>query len=81
MPAETTEKKEKPLKKGDLVRAVREKLENSIEAQASDIRFPPYLFDSDGEIIETRGDYAFVKFGKVPTPNIWLRLDQLARAK
>ncbi|MBD0345720.1 MAG: NAD(P)H-quinone oxidoreductase subunit O, partial [Coleofasciculus sp. Co-bin14] len=23
------------------------------------------------------GDYAFVKFGEVPTPNIWLRVDQL----
>jgi hypothetical protein len=24
-----------------------------------------------------KGDYALVKFRKVPTPNIWLRLDQL----
>jgi hypothetical protein len=24
-----------------------------------------------------KGDYALVKFGQVPTPNIWLRLDQL----
>jgi hypothetical protein len=27
--------------------------------------------------MELRGDYALVKFGQVPTPNIWLRLDQL----
>ncbi len=71
------EKKNAAIKKGDQVRAVREKLENSLEAQASDPRFPPYLFDSKGEVVDIRGDYAFVKFGKVPTPNIWLRIDQL----
>ncbi|MGB3507725.1 MAG: NAD(P)H-quinone oxidoreductase subunit O [Microcoleaceae cyanobacterium] len=65
------------IKKGSLVRVVREKLENSLEAKASDSRFPLYIFESQGEIVDTKGDYAFVKFGKVPTPNIWLRLDQL----
>jgi Cyanobacterial and plant NDH-1 subunit O len=67
------------LKRGDLVRAVREKLENSLEATASDTRFPPYLFATRGEILETSNDYALVKFGEVPTPNIWLRLDQLEK--
>ncbi|MGF1568535.1 MAG: NAD(P)H-quinone oxidoreductase subunit O [Nodosilinea sp.] len=67
------------LKRGDLVRAVREKLENSLEAKASDTRFPPYLFESQGEIVEMADDYALVKFGLVPTPNIWLRLDQLEK--
>lgn len=67
------------LKRGDLVRAVRDKLEDSLEATASDNRFPPYLFESQGEILETRDDYALVMFGKVPTPNIWLRLDQLEK--
>jgi hypothetical protein len=67
------------LKRGDLVRAVREKLENSTEATASDTRFPPYLFETQGEILETRDDYALVMFGHVPTPNIWLRLDQLEK--
>lgn len=67
------------LKRGDLVRAVREKLENSLEAKASDPRFPPYLFETKGEIVETRDDYALVNFGHVPTPNIWLRLDQLEK--
>ncbi|PZO44059.1 MAG: NAD(P)H-quinone oxidoreductase [Leptolyngbya sp.] len=67
------------LKRGDMVRAVREKLENSLEATASDTRFPPYLFETQGEILETSEDYALVKFGKVPTPNIWLRLDQLEK--
>lgn len=68
-------------KKGDMVRAVRDKLQNSVEAQASDPRFPAYLFDSKGEIVDIKGDYAFVKFGKVPTPNVWLRLDQLEEFK
>lgn len=67
------------LKRGDLVRAVREKLENSLEAKASDTRFPPYLFETRGEILDTRDDYALVMFGHVPTPNIWLRLDQLEK--
>lgn len=65
------------IKKGSLVRAVREKLANSLEAQASDLRFPPYLFDTDGIVVDIKGDYAWVKFGQVPTPNIWLRVDQL----
>lgn len=65
------------LKKGTLVRANREKLADSLEAQASDPRFPPYIFESVGEVVDLRGDYAFIKFGKVPTPNVWLRIDQL----
>lgn len=65
------------VKKGSMVRAIREKLEGSLEAKASDTRFPPYLFETPGEILETRDDYALVKFGVTPTPNIWLRLDQL----
>lgn len=62
-----------------MVRAVREKLEGSLEAQASDSRFPPYIFETKGEILETKGDYALIKFGIVPTPNVWLRLDQLEK--
>ena len=65
------------VKRGDMVRAVRAQLENSLEAKASDARFPTYIFDSKGEILEIKGDYALVLFGQVPTPNIWLRLDQL----
>lgn len=64
------------MKKGSLVRAVREKLENSLEAKASDSRFPSYIFDSKGEIVELKEEYALVKF-YVPTPNIWFRIDQL----
>ncbi|UKO96948.1 NAD(P)H-quinone oxidoreductase subunit O [Nostoc sp. UHCC 0870] len=66
-----------PVKKGNMVRAIREKLENSVEAKASDTRFPAYLFETKGEIVDIKGDYALVMFGQVPTPNIWLRLDQL----
>ncbi|WP_449416991.1 NAD(P)H-quinone oxidoreductase subunit O [Phormidium nigroviride] len=64
-------------KKGSLVRAIKEKLENSLEAKASDTRFSSYLFETKGEVMELRGDYALVKFGHVPTPNIWLRVDQI----
>ncbi|MBD1821409.1 NAD(P)H-quinone oxidoreductase subunit O [Cyanobacteria bacterium FACHB-DQ100] len=66
-----------PVKKGDMVRVIREKLENSLEAKASDPRFPNYIFETKGEIVDLKGDYAYVKFGTVPTPNIWLRQDQL----
>lgn len=66
-----------PVKKGDMVRVIREKLENSVEAKASDSRFPKYIFETKGEIVDLKGDYAYVKFGTVPTPNIWLRQDQL----
>jgi hypothetical protein len=67
------------VKKGDLVRAIREKLENSLEVQASDPRLPPYLFETKGEVVDAKGDYVLVKFGYVPTPNIWLRADQLEK--
>lgn len=69
------------IKKGTSVRVVREKLENSVEATASDNRFPPYIFETPGEIMEIRDDYALVKFGRVPTPNIWLQVDQLEEFK
>ncbi|OKH28465.1 NAD(P)H-quinone oxidoreductase subunit O [Chroogloeocystis siderophila] len=69
------------VKKGDLVRAVREKLENSLESQASDTRFPSYIFETKGEVLDIKGDYALVVFGQVPTPNIWLRVDQLESAQ
>ncbi|MGK7897536.1 MAG: NAD(P)H-quinone oxidoreductase subunit O [Xenococcus sp. (in: cyanobacteria)] len=64
------------LKKGALVRAIKDKLANSVEAKASDNRFPSYLFETKGEILEIDGDYALVKF-YVPTPNIWLNLELL----
>ena len=68
-----------PVKKGDFVRLVQEKFENSVEAKASDARLSSYVFDTKGEILDTREDYALVKFGRVPTPNAWLKLDQLEK--
>ncbi|MGD1922123.1 MAG: NAD(P)H-quinone oxidoreductase subunit O [Pleurocapsa sp.] len=68
------------MKKGTLVRVVKEQLEGSMEAKASDVRLPSYLFDSIGEILDVNDDYALVQF-YVPTPNVWLRLDQLEEAK
>lgn len=67
------------VKKGDVVRVVREKLENSLEAKASDTRFPSYIFETKGEVLDVRGDYLLVQFGHVPTPNMWLRADQLEK--
>jgi hypothetical protein len=64
------------IKKGSLVRLVAETFENSVEALASDRRLSPYLFEGTGEVMEIKGDYAQVKF-RVPTPNVWLRLNQL----
>jgi Cyanobacterial and plant NDH-1 subunit O len=64
------------IKKGDLVRLIRETFEGSLEAKASDTRLSPYLFEGKGQVVEVRGDYAQVKF-PVPTPNVWLRVDQL----
>lgn len=65
------------LKRGSMVRAIREKLADSLEAQASDGMLPDYIFTTSGEIIDIRDDYAQIKFGSVPTPVIWLRVDQL----
>ncbi|MDJ0508474.1 MAG: NAD(P)H-quinone oxidoreductase subunit O [Crocosphaera sp.] len=64
------------LKKGALVRVIREKLENSLEAKASDNRFPAYMFESKGEILDMNDEYALIRF-YVPTPSVWLRLDQI----
>ena len=64
------------IKKGALVKVVKEKLEGSIEAKASDSRFPSYIYESKGEIVDLNDEYALVQF-YVPTPNVWLRLDQL----
>ncbi len=68
------------IKKGTLVHVVKEKLEGSLEAKASDVRLPSYLFDSKGEVLDLNDEYALVQF-YVPTPNIWFRLDQLEEVK
>ena len=68
------------IKKGALIHVVREKLENSLEAKASDTRFPDYMFKSKGEILDMTEEYALVRF-YVPTPSVWLRIDQLELAE
>jgi hypothetical protein len=68
------------IKKGALIHVVREKLEQSLEAQASDPRLPAYLFESKGEVVDLKDDYALVRF-YVPAPNVWLRVDQLELAE
>lgn len=67
------------IKKGALVRVVRENLENSVEATASDRRFPNYMFESKAEVLDIKDDHALLRF-YVPTPSVWLRLDQLEPA-
>ena len=64
------------IKKGGLVRVQRERLENSLEAQANDTRWSTYIFESPAEVLDIRGDYVQLKF-RVPTPPVWLRLDQV----
>ncbi len=67
------------IKKGALVKVLKDKLDNSVESKASDSRFPGYLFESNAEVVDVRDDYALLKFS-VPTPNVWLRLDQIELA-
>ncbi len=64
------------IKKGGLVRVIRERLENSLEAQANDTRWSAYVFASPAEVLDIRGDYVQLKF-PVPTPPVWLRVDQV----
>ena len=65
------------IKKGSLVVVVREKLENSLEAQASDSRFPSYIFESKGEVLNVNDDgYALVRF-YTPTPSTWFSIEHL----
>jgi hypothetical protein len=65
------------IKKGVMVKAVREKLDGSVEAQANDPRWSSYIFETKGEVLDVRGDYLQIKFGQVPTPPVWLRIDQI----
>ncbi len=73
----STGEKAMAMKRGTLVRAIRERLQGSLEAQASDPMLPTYVFETAGEIVDIKGDYVQIKFGAVPTPPIWLRADQV----
>lgn len=61
------------------MRVLRDQIEGSIEATASDSRLPDYIFDTDGEILDIKADYAWVK--SCPTvANTWFKLDHLTAA-
>lgn len=65
-----------PLKKGSLVRVNRQAYASSLEAAASDVVAPDYIFEGPGEILAVKGDYAQLRWRR-PVPDVWLRLDQL----
>jgi len=65
------------IKRGSAVRAVRDKLVNSLEALANDSFIPDYVFTSTGEVVDLRDEYVQVKFGVVPTPPVWLHLEHI----
>ena len=66
----------KPLKKGSLVFVDRENYIKSIEALASDLDLPNYIFEGPGEILSVKDEYAHVRWRR-PVPDVWLKLDQL----
>lgn len=69
------------IKRNAMVRAVKEKLQDTLEAQANDPMIPDYVFTTKGQVLETSDDYALVKFFSVPTPPIWFHQDQLEELK
>ena len=66
----------KPLKKGSLVFVDRDVYSKSVEALASDVDLPTYVFDGPGEILNIKDDYAQVRWRR-PVPDVWFKLDQL----
>ena len=73
---EKVEKVAKSFRKGALVRVVQSKYENSLEAKASDVLPPSYIFEGPGEVLLIKGDYAQIRW-RIPVPDVWLRIDQL----
>ena len=73
---EDPKKVAKTFRKGALVRVIQSKYQNSLEAQASDIVPPSYIFEGPGEILLIKGDYAQIRW-RLPVPDVWLRIDQL----
>ena len=67
------------IKKGSLVKVNQARYQDSLEAAASDVEAPAYLFEGPAEVLATRGDHAQLRFRR-PVPDIWLRLDQLESA-
>ena len=66
----------KPLKKGSLVCLDKNIYLKSIEALASDVDVPSYVFEGPGEILVIKDEYAQVRWRR-PVPDVWFKLDQL----
>ena len=66
----------KPLKKGSLVFVNNNVYSKSVEAQASDVDLPSYVFEGPGEVLNIKDEYAQVRWRR-PVPDVWFRLDQL----
>ena len=66
----------KPIKKGSLVFVDESIYDKSVEALASDIDLPRYVFEGPGEILSIKDEYAQVRWRR-PVPDVWFRLDQL----
>ena len=66
----------KPLKKGSLVYVDKSIYVKSVEALASDIDLPNYVFEGPGEILGIKDNYAQVRWRR-PVPDVWFKLDQL----
>ena len=66
----------KPLKKGALVFVNKSIYDKSIEALASDIDLPSYVFEGPGEILSIKEEYAQVRWRR-PVTDVWFKLDQL----
>ena len=66
----------KPLKKGSLVYVDNSVFSKSMEALASDIDLPSYVFEGPGEILSIKEEYAQVRWRR-PVPDVWFKLDQL----
>ena len=66
----------KPLKKGSLVVLDFEIYSKSVEALASDIDLPTYVFEGPGEILSIKNEYAQVRWRR-PVPDVWFKLEQL----
>ena len=66
----------KLLKKGSLVYVDIDIYSKSIEALASDIDLPSYVFEGPGQILSIKEDFAQVRWRR-PVPDVWFKLDQL----
>tara|TARA_B100000214_G_scaffold196947_1_gene142556 strand:+ start:622 stop:873 length:252 start_codon:yes stop_codon:yes gene_type:complete len=75
---DSSAKKLKKFRKGDLVKVIREAYKNSAESSASDFESPEYIFEGPGEILLITGEYCQIRWRK-PVPDVWLKSDQLEK--